>query len=131
MVVSKPHWSQPIPSKSLLIVRCTFALTERPAFALGATARAIRLQQMRQRVDVAQLPVLDAEEVGVGRSAAAVRASRPERAEDHYGANGFVNDEVPVRNIDAARHADLAGIIRSSLGAPLPVCAPPSVRLQG
>ena len=70
---------------------------------------------MRQRVDVAQLAVLDAKEMRIRRSAAAISRAGAKRAEGHHGSNRFVHDEVPVRNIDAARYANLAGVFWNSL----------------
>src|SRR5580693_3969251 len=77
MEVSHCLWTRP---KLLLVTRW-------PTFALPTAARAIRLQEMRQRVDVTQLAVLDAEEVRIGRSTAAVRGACSERAERHHGSN--------------------------------------------
>src|SRR6478735_4208594 len=70
---------------------------------------------MRQGMDETQLPVLHAEEVGIRRSAAASSIAGAERTEGHYGSNRLIDYEVPVRDVNAARHADLAGIIRSAL----------------
>ena len=96
--------------------------------ASAAAARIIRLQQMRQRVYETQLTVFHAEEMSIWRSAAAPagRAST-ECAEGHYGSDRLVDDEVPVRDVYAARYANLARIIRS----PLANMHPPSDRLQG
>src|ERR1051325_11596097 len=66
-------------------------------------------------MDVLELAVLDAEEVRIGRPAAAIGVARAKRAEGHYGSDSLVNHEVPVRDVDAARYANVAGIIRSSL----------------
>src|ERR1019366_5412819 len=67
---------------------------------------------MRQRVDETQFAILDAEEVSIRRSAAA--GAGAERAERHYGSNRLIDYEVPVGDIDAARYANLTGIIWSS-----------------
>ena len=94
---------------------------------LPAAAAERRLQQVRQRVHVAQLAVLDAEQMRIGRAAAAIRAAGAERAVHDDRADHLVHDEAPVRDVDAARHADLAAIV----GEPLPVYMPPSTRTQG
>src|SRR5665213_4218684 len=70
---------------------------------------------MRQGVDVMELAVLDTEEVGVGRSAAAWGGAGAESTEGHYGANRFVDHEAAVHNVHAARDANVAGIVLSSL----------------
>src|SRR5438874_940893 len=82
--------------------------------ASPSAPRAIRLQQMRQSVDETQLAVLDSEEVGIWRTAASGGGASAECAEGHHSSNRLVNDEVPVRDVDAARHANLTGIVRGS-----------------
>ena len=52
------------------------------ACATAASAK-IRLQQMRECVDIAQLAFLHAEQMRIRRTAAAVWISRAERAERH------------------------------------------------
>jgi hypothetical protein len=53
--------------------------------------------------------------VGIRRSAAAGSGAGAERAESHDGSNRLVDDEVPVRDVDAAWYADITGIIRRPL----------------
>src|ERR1700722_17245480 len=70
---------------------------------------------MGQRVDVMQLAILDTEEVGVGCSTAAWGRAGAESTVGHYGSHGLVDHEVAVHNVHAARYANVAGILRSSL----------------
>src|SRR5688572_6933128 len=97
------------------------AWTLRATIALAAGALAVvvrptaaaaerRLQQMRERVHVAELAVLDAEQVRIGRTAPAIRPAGAERAVDDDGADGFVHDEAAIHDVHTARHADLAAI---------------------
>ncbi len=86
----------------------------RTASSAGArSAPEIRLQQMRQRVHVAQLAILHAEEVSIGRAAAGCVAG-PESAERHDRTGRRVHDEAAVGNIHTTRDADLAGVLRDS-----------------
>src|ERR1700679_3633754 len=80
----------------------------------GGAAGAVRLQQVRQRVDETQLAVFDAEEVRIRRSAAAGGGAGAEGAERHYGSDRLIHNEVAVGDIDATRYADLTGIVRTS-----------------
>src|SRR4029077_4119558 len=75
---------------------------------LRATAPERRLEQVRERMHVAQLAVLDPEQVRVGGAAAAVRAAGAERAEHDDRPRDLVDDEAPVCDVHATRHADLA-----------------------
>ena len=95
--------------------------------ATALSAPEIRLQQMRQRVHVAQLAVFHAEEMSIGRTAAAVCVSGAEGAERHHRTDRRVHHEAAVGDVHTTRDADIAAVI----GGALPVCAPPSVRLQG
>src|SRR5262252_5266516 len=70
---------------------------------------------MRQSVDETQFAVLDAEEMGIWRSTASGRGAGAESAERHDRSNRLVNDEAPIRDVDAARHANLAPIVRGPL----------------
>src|SRR5215813_10147796 len=70
---------------------------------------------MRQRVDETQPAILDSEEVRIWRPAASGRGAGAESAEGHHSSNRLVDDETPVRDVHAAWHAYLAGIIRGSL----------------
>src|SRR5690606_25173027 len=94
---------------ALTAARCGTALTS--AGAACAAAAEVRLQQVRQRVHVAQLAVLDAEQVRVGCAAAAVRAARAEGAERDDRAHDRIDDETTVRDVHAARHARIATIV--------------------
>src|SRR4030095_9293856 len=78
--------------------------------AAGTTAAEVRLQQMRQRVDVAQLAVLHSEEMRIGRAAAAADAPRAEGAAHHHGPDGLVDQRAAVGDVDAARHTDVAAV---------------------
>src|ERR1700688_4390300 len=70
---------------------------------------------MCQRMDETQFAVLDAEEVGIRRSAAPGGGARAERTERDDGSNRLIDHEVPVGDIDAARYANLTGIVWRSL----------------
>src|SRR6185369_17569136 len=59
---------------------------------LARAALEILLEQMRERVHVTQLAVLDPEQVRVGRAGAAVRAAGAERAEDDDRPGNLVDD---------------------------------------
>src|SRR5690606_35659427 len=97
-----------IAGASALAARALAAL-----IALAAPAE-IRLQQVRERVHVAQLAVLDPEEVRIRSTAAAGRSAGPERAERDDRADHLVDDEAPVRDVHPARHADLAAVVRGA-----------------
>src|SRR5262252_7541087 len=76
----------------------------------SAATTEIRLQKVRQRVDVVQLAVFDPEEMTVRCAAAAVHASRAERTEHLDRADRLVDDEAAVGDVHAARNADVAAI---------------------
>jgi hypothetical protein len=69
---------------------------------------------MRQRVHVAQLAVLHAEQVSIGRTAAAGGVSGAEGTERHHRTDRLVHHEAAVRDVHTARDADLAGIVGSA-----------------
>ena len=99
--------------------------------ATGATASAaapeVRLQQVRQRVDVLQLAVLDAEQWLSG-------APLPPLALPAPNVQNTCTDPI-VSSTMKRRLAMFTPLgtptSQLSVGDPLPVCAPPSVRLQG
>ena len=75
-----------INSKLPLIARWrsaarTATCTSTSSTPLATAAPEIRLQQVRQRVHVAELAILHAEQMSIGRSAAAGRVSGAEGAE--------------------------------------------------
>ncbi len=69
---------------------------------------------MRDRMDVTQLAVLDAEEVRIGRTAAAGCVSGAEGAERDDSADCRVHHEAAVRDVHTARDADVTAVIRGS-----------------
>src|SRR5215475_10147722 len=94
------------------------------ARAATAAATEIRLQQMCERVDVVQFAVLHAEEMTVGRAAAAVGISGAERAEHLNRADRLVDDEAAVGDVHTTRNADIAAVrwrpvagVRAAFGA--------------
>src|SRR5215831_17788603 len=88
------------------------AASTRAAAGTTPTAPEVRLRQMRQRVHVVELAVFDAEEVAVGRAAAAVGVARAERAEHLDRADGLVDDEPTVGDVHAARDTDVTAVGR-------------------
>src|SRR5262245_56053791 len=87
--------------------------------ATAATAE-VRLQEMRQRVHVAQRAILDAKEVCVGRAAATVCATGAEGAEHDDRTDCRVHDETAVGDVHTARHADVTAVGGGSVAS---VCA--------
>src|SRR5262245_22734609 len=79
-----------------------------------ATATEIRLQQMRQCMDVAQLAVLYAEEMSIGRTAAAVCVAGAEGAERHNRTDCRVHHEASVGDVHTTRDADIATVLGDS-----------------
>src|SRR5215472_11662888 len=71
-----------------------------------ANTNLIARWDVRQRVNEAQLAVLDPKDVGIGQAAHA------EIAKGDNGADHLVDDEAPRDDVDASRHADRAGIVR-------------------
>jgi hypothetical protein len=85
------------------------------SLAATTTTTEVRLQQMCQRVHIAQLATLDAEEVSIRRTAAAVGISSAERAEHHDRADRRVHHEAAVGDVHAARDADIAAVHDGSI----------------
>src|SRR5262249_26866966 len=84
----------------LLIWRRSATRSGRGAsLATALSAPEIRLQQMCQCVDVAQLAILHPEEMSIGRTAAPLRVSRAEGAERHDGTDGRVHHESAVGDV--------------------------------
>src|SRR5262249_38861741 len=96
---------------------CMSAIVYRPSALLrpAAAAPEIRLQQVCQRVHGAQFAVLDAEEMRIGRAAAADSVSGAEGAEHHDRSDRRIHDETAVGDVDAARDADVAAVGRRSV----------------
>src|SRR5688572_19165902 len=96
---------------ALLLLCVRRAAWSRAAAArAGAAAAERRLQQVRERVHVAQLAVLHTKQVRIGRAAAAGGAAGAERAEHRDGSTRLVDDEPAVGDVHAARHADIAAV---------------------
>ena len=69
---------------------------------------------MRQGVHVTQFAILHAEEMSIGRAAAAGWVSGAEGAEHHDRTDRLVHHEAAVGDVHAARDADITAVIRGS-----------------
>src|SRR5262245_13920206 len=99
LIMGKTGGHRP-PLQLLRLVR------RRPSAPTAATAPEISLQQMRQRVHVAQLAIFHAEEMRIGRAAAAICVSGAEGAEHHNRTNRRVDDKTAVGDVHPTRNAD-------------------------
>src|SRR6185312_269606 len=75
-------------------------------------AAEVGLQQVRQRMHITQLAVLDTEQMAVGCTAAAVGTTRAECAEHLHRAEHLIDHEVAIDDIDPAGHSHLATVGR-------------------
>src|SRR5262245_28069345 len=90
------------------------------AKATGTAAPEVGLQQMRQRVHVAQLAVLHPEEMRIRCAAAAAGAPGAKGAEHDDRTDRLVDDESTVRDVHAARYADIAAVSRGAVASVRP-----------
>src|SRR5262249_35421243 len=92
----------------------------RAPLAGAGAAPEIRLQQMRQCVDITKLAILHAEEMSIGRAAAAVCIAGSKGAERHDGADCRIHNEAAVGDVHTTRYADITTVIGGSFAG---VCA--------
>src|SRR5690606_20388444 len=109
---ARPSWPVTDPGSVAAASRCGWTRRSTCRRSTGPTAAEVRLLQMRDRVDVTQLAVLDPEHVRVRRTAAAVGPAGTEGAPHHYGAQHFIDHKTTVGDVHARWHARLAGVLR-------------------
>src|SRR5262249_17974561 len=82
------------------------------SLATTLTATKIRLQQMRECVDVSQLAILHSEQMCVRRTAAALYVSCAERTEHHDRPDRWVHHKAAVGDVHTTWDTDITAVLR-------------------